>query len=180
MADPAAFSGREERSRQDLAQRKARASHPESSFSNGAQGTRDRAGFSDQSYLGYAQSRQRRQNDERGNRVQRAMQRGKQITRAASTGQRSKDASLVRQGLGEAGARTGQLVGAFFGGVGAPIGKRIGRVVGENPLLSILALVGLIILPFIIFFFVAAVITYVILASCNASLLCKVFPSLGP
>lgn len=54
------------------------------------------------------------------------------MAQSLATGQRNKEASLDKQLAGEAGARLGQAAGAYLGGVGAPIGKRLGRVLGEN------------------------------------------------
>ena len=54
------------------------------------------------------------------------------MAQSLATGQRNKGASLDRQIAGEAAARLGQAAGAYFGGVGAPIGKRLGRILGEN------------------------------------------------
>lgn len=64
--------------------------------------------------------------------------------RTLATGKANKNISADRKIAGEVLARTGQAVGAYFGGVGAPIGKRIGRVAGENWRLVAIILVLLI------------------------------------
>lgn len=70
------------------------------------------------------------------------------LAKSLATGRRNKSASLDRQLAGEAGARLGQAAGLYFGGIGAPIGKRLGRVLGEHWRLVLLALFVQFVLPF--------------------------------
>lgn len=69
------------------------------------------------------------------------------LAKSLATGQRNKSASLDRQLAGEAGARLGQAAGLYFGGIGAPIGKRLGRVLGEHWRIVLLALFVQFVLP---------------------------------
>lgn len=70
------------------------------------------------------------------------------LAKSLATGQRNKSASLDRQLAGEAGARLGQAAGVYFGVLGAPFGKRLGRVLGEHWRLVLLALFVQFVLPF--------------------------------
>lgn len=69
------------------------------------------------------------------------------LAQSLTTGQRNKNASLDKQIAGEAGARAGQVVGTYFGGVGGFVGKRIGRVLGENWRVVLLLLFLQIVVP---------------------------------
>lgn len=68
------------------------------------------------------------------------MQKALQLAKQLGHGRRDRSKSMVAQGLGEAGARGGQLLGGTVGSAvpvvgstaGAIIGKRIGRLAGEN------------------------------------------------
>lgn len=68
------------------------------------------------------------------------MQKALQLAKQLGHGRRDRSKSMVAQGLGEAGARGGQLLGGTVGSAvpvvgstaGAIIGKRVGRLAGEN------------------------------------------------
>jgi hypothetical protein len=72
------------------------------------------------------------------------------MAQSLATGQRNQEASLDKQLAGEAGARLGQAVGAYLGGVGAPIGKRLGRVLGENWRIVLTVWLIWMVLPFLL------------------------------
>jgi hypothetical protein len=54
------------------------------------------------------------------------------LAQSLATGRRNKKLSADKQLAGEAAARAGQVIGTYFGGIGGFVGKRIGRVLGEN------------------------------------------------
>lgn len=69
-----------------------------------------------------------------------------QLAKQTATGSRNKQASLDRQLAGGAGALAGQALGAYLGGIGSPIGKRLGRIAGERyRLVLLLVAIGIII-----------------------------------
>ena len=72
------------------------------------------------------------------------------LARSLATGQRNKQASLDNQLVGEAGARVGQIAGAYFGGVGSVVGKRVGRVAGENWKIVLLLTLLWIVVPYLL------------------------------
>jgi hypothetical protein len=71
------------------------------------------------------------------------------MAQSLATGKRDTNASLDKQLIGEAGARLGQLAGAYVGGVGAVVGKRLGRVAGENWKIVLIVTLIWLVLPYL-------------------------------